>query len=259
VLFRLKTPPPQDGTRHYCRFPKCRSKLPKPVTSARDAFCTVGCVRGFFRSRCRICERQFERQNEKEKTCGRRECRAAFRRDSERFSGPRWGDAPFVVRPSKKPIKPGVKIAPSEGPTVWQVIAGPTPSKANLIVPLDPDLIARPARQPAHVQMAEIDRKARHRSARTAVFKRRTLPANITGGYRFPGAPEVDLSPIEAPAPTWAATPSRWEPVAVVTAGSADLSIPDFLKRPSAVSSRPTAEREEPSSLPGDGSKQFGR
>ena len=70
MLFRPKIDPPQDDTRHYCRFPRCRSKLPKPVSSALDAFCAAGCVRGFYRGHCRVCQRRFERKNEREKTCG---------------------------------------------------------------------------------------------------------------------------------------------------------------------------------------------
>jgi hypothetical protein len=264
MLFRPDVPPPQaqNDLRHFCRFPKCRSKLPKPVSSALDAFCTVGCIRGFYRGHCRVCKRGFERKTERAKTCGRRECQTAFRRDPIRFSGSRYGDAPVVVNPSKKPIKPGVKIVPLEGPTVWQTIAGPTPSKVNLHIPLDPDLIARLARYPAHVLMVELDAKARRRAARTAVFKRRTPPVNILGGFSFPGAPEIDFDP---PATNMTAsasqpTPSTWAPTTAPTtaapvgaAGVPDLSIPEFLRRPSAAL-RPAKEVEEPSSMPGDGS-----
>jgi hypothetical protein len=96
VLFRLKTPPPQD-VRHYCRFPKCRSKLPQPVPTPRDAFCTRGCYSSFYRGHCLVCERRFERKTERAKVCGRRECRAAFRRDPVRFLGSRWVDATVVT------------------------------------------------------------------------------------------------------------------------------------------------------------------
>jgi hypothetical protein len=42
--------------RHYCRNPKCRSKLPKPVANPREAFCVRGCHSSFYLKRCRICE-----------------------------------------------------------------------------------------------------------------------------------------------------------------------------------------------------------
>jgi hypothetical protein len=34
-------------TRHYCRNPKCRSKLTTPVVNPREAFCCRGCHSGF--------------------------------------------------------------------------------------------------------------------------------------------------------------------------------------------------------------------
>jgi len=43
--------------KHYCRNPRCRSKLPLPVENEHHAFCTRGCHTGFYRSRCRVCER----------------------------------------------------------------------------------------------------------------------------------------------------------------------------------------------------------
>jgi hypothetical protein len=46
--------------RHYCRNPKCRSRLKEPVEHPRDAFCARGCSAGFYRTRCRVCEEKFE-------------------------------------------------------------------------------------------------------------------------------------------------------------------------------------------------------
>jgi len=46
---------PQD-LRHYCRNPRCRSKLPSPVSNPREAFCTRGCYESFHLKRCRVCE-----------------------------------------------------------------------------------------------------------------------------------------------------------------------------------------------------------
>jgi len=39
-----------DVLRHYCRNPRCRSKLPDPVENTREAFCCRGCYRQFYRS-----------------------------------------------------------------------------------------------------------------------------------------------------------------------------------------------------------------
>jgi hypothetical protein len=66
-------------TRTYCRNPKCRMKLPTPVSNPREAFCTPGCYRGFYRTRCLICEEAFERKNEARKVCGKRKCRNTLR------------------------------------------------------------------------------------------------------------------------------------------------------------------------------------
>lgn len=42
--------------RHYCRHPKCRSKLPEPVDIDRGAFCSRGCYVDFYRRHCLVCE-----------------------------------------------------------------------------------------------------------------------------------------------------------------------------------------------------------
>src|SRR6516225_7835340 len=42
--------------RHYCRNPRCRSKLPQPVANPREAFCARGCHSSFYLKRCLVCE-----------------------------------------------------------------------------------------------------------------------------------------------------------------------------------------------------------
>jgi hypothetical protein len=68
-----------EELRHYCRYPRCRMKLPKPVSNDREAFCSRGCYRGFYRSRCLICEGPLERRNEAQRICSKRKCRRALR------------------------------------------------------------------------------------------------------------------------------------------------------------------------------------
>jgi hypothetical protein len=41
--------------RHYCRNPKCRSKLQAPVSNPREGFCAPGCRRSFYLRRCLVC------------------------------------------------------------------------------------------------------------------------------------------------------------------------------------------------------------
>jgi hypothetical protein len=64
--------------------------------------------------------------------------------------------------------------------------------EANLWIP--PEVSASRANK----AFEEYWRKAKQRSARGALIKRRTPPANIVGGFRFPGAPAVYLSPTPA-------------------------------------------------------------
>ena len=65
--------------RHYCRNPKCRSKLKTPVENPREAFCTRGCHSSFYRKRCLVCEGPMERKTEKRQICNKAKCRNAFR------------------------------------------------------------------------------------------------------------------------------------------------------------------------------------
>jgi hypothetical protein len=42
--------------RHYCRNPRCRSKLPSPTDNHHRAFCCKGCHSSFYLKRCIVCE-----------------------------------------------------------------------------------------------------------------------------------------------------------------------------------------------------------
>jgi hypothetical protein len=65
--------------RHMCRNPRCRCKLPKPVTNPREAFCARGCYNGFYLKRCVVCEGPIERKREDQKVCRKSKCRSAWR------------------------------------------------------------------------------------------------------------------------------------------------------------------------------------
>lgn len=113
-----------EQVRHYCRNPKCRSKLPAPVANEREAFCVRGCHSGFYRRRCLVCEREMERKAENQLICRRRKCRAALRAGSLDLG--RYHIASAVTGPLKNPIKPGSKsgaaddrtLAPSRWPGI---------------------------------------------------------------------------------------------------------------------------------------------
>jgi hypothetical protein len=63
----------------------------------------------------------------------------------------------------------------------------------------------------------------KRRAARRSIFKRATPPLNVLGGYKFPNAPQIDLSPAPLPKPSPAVS-------AELCAGDG-LEIPSFLQR----------------------------
>jgi hypothetical protein len=96
----------ETAMRHRCRNPRCRSKLPKPVSNCREAFCTRGCHSSFYRNRCLICEGEMKRQNERQLICGKRRCRNALQ---ARQSLGRYAEPSGCVSPVKSSIKSGLK------------------------------------------------------------------------------------------------------------------------------------------------------
>jgi hypothetical protein len=66
-------------TRHYCRNPRCRSRLSAPVNNPREAFCTCGCHAQFYRKRCVVCEGPIERKAGNQKVCKKAKCRNAWK------------------------------------------------------------------------------------------------------------------------------------------------------------------------------------
>lgn len=239
------TPPvPTIGPRHRCRHPRCGTKLKCPTDNPRDAFCCSTCFESFYRSRCLVCERPIDRKTERRQVCNRQKCRGQFRRHREQFLGTRYPALVLSHNGLGSADKTGLKNRSEAGRAPRQV-AGPQLSQTSLrlaSLPLDPELVARLER--VHRPHVEIRAKARRAAERKALIKRRTPPVNVLGGYQFPGAPTVDLRPINTP--DWA-SPSRWKP----TGAGADVPpIPDFLLRTPAVI--PTRCSEEVTTVPGD-------
>jgi hypothetical protein len=112
-------------TRTYCRHPKCRSKLPSPVTNPREAFCKRGCYVGFYDKRCLICEEPMERKNEAQKVCGKRKCKNAFRQIKNDGSVlGRYFAASYVTETQKQADSIDSNRAPKTDRT-WRMVAGP--------------------------------------------------------------------------------------------------------------------------------------
>src|SRR6476619_3851196 len=68
----------ETAMRHRCRNPKCRMKLPTPVSNEREAFCTRGCYQSFYLHRCIVCEDKIERTTANRKICKKSKCRNAL-------------------------------------------------------------------------------------------------------------------------------------------------------------------------------------
>jgi len=83
------------GLRHYCRNPRCRSKLKAPVENEHHAFCTRGCFDSFYFTRCRVCEKPL-----REKRGGRLYCRPPNKCASEAQKWPHvysYGSPPTKI------------------------------------------------------------------------------------------------------------------------------------------------------------------
>jgi hypothetical protein len=238
-------PASAPGLRHRCRNPRCGLKLRRgPTDNLRAAFCTAKCFDSYFRHRCLVCERPIDRKSERRQLCGRAQCRKQFQRHRERFYPPRYQASVSSPNASRSADKTGLKSG-SEGGRAFRQVAGPELGATSLrlaSLPLDPDFAARIARANAHE--VEARAKAKRKAERVAIVKRRYPLVNVLGGYRFPNAPVIDLSPIDPP-PEWAIT-SRWAPTGV---GADVPPIPEFLSRiPAAI---PTRCSEEVTTAPG--------
>jgi hypothetical protein len=203
--------------RRRCRNARCGMRLREPTDNARIAFCCRNCREIFYRNRCAVCESHLPPGPSNRTVCWRAKCRAELRKFPLTYRTTK-----DVERPRRSADKTGTKSGPKAG-RAWRVVAGPVPAEINLRLPLHPELVARLER--AHAFYYEQREKARRQAERRALIKRRHPPVNVLGGYRFPGAPVIDLTPIATP--TWS-MPSRWTP----SPTAVDCpDIPKFLRR----------------------------
>lgn len=104
-------------TRHRCRNPKCRSKLPAPVSNEREAFCCRGCYESFYLHRCRCCEAPIEQKGGQQRfICKRSKCKSAWQSKTGfgRFLTRATKDASAAIMAPKTPDFIGVE-SPIEG------------------------------------------------------------------------------------------------------------------------------------------------
>lgn len=169
--------------RHYCRNPRCRSKLKQPVENPHKAFCCRGCHGQFYRNRCVVCEKELPPGRSDRRFCRKRSCRNEHDRNPILFALAEPNpdlDTGFCDLTLKNPIKPGVKSG-LEPDRAWRIIAGPALNPSTFhcaTIPLSPEVVARLHRQ--HTQ-----------HYRDAALKALVLigptdpPINILGGFKF--------------------------------------------------------------------------
>jgi hypothetical protein len=198
-----------ETLRHFCRNPRCRSKLPSPVSNPREAFCTRGCHSSFYRKRCLICEQSMERKNERQLVCSKRRCRNGLQ---ARQNLGKYLPSSDGVSPLENPIKMGIKSGLA-GDRAWRIIAGElTPTQLRCATVGGKEAVEAINRTNArHWHNAKAERCS---------IKRDDPPVNIAGGYKFPDAPVIDLAPDMVKTVEHHGLPIL-----------DDLSIPEFLRR----------------------------
>ena len=203
-----------EQLRHYCRNPRCRSKLSTPVENPREAFCARGCHAQFYRKRCIACEQPMERKRESQQLCGRRKCKNQFAALKAHFALGRYHPSSSALDASGNPIKTGI-FSPLKSDRGWRLVAG---------LPVDMRLATIGAAD-AVKQADMANRRHWAEAGAAALIQRHHAPDNVVGGYKFADAPEIEIAP--------SGNVSTSTPISgpVITDGDT-LDIPEFLKRP---------------------------
>jgi len=204
--------------RRMCR--RCRLKLPSPTENERSAFCCRGCFRMHYAKRCIVCEKP--KSNERRLVCSRPACRTEYAELKRYGVLGKWAERPKmstdsspVQEGSANPIKIGI-CEPVEVARAWHQVAGSVLSARQLQLVavggaevlgkhpahpgLSPDQYAAVRRD---LERGRISRAAfeaweagppKTTPGNTAQIGSTIPPVNIIGGYRFPGAPSIDLA-----------------------------------------------------------------
>jgi hypothetical protein len=168
--------------RHHCRNPRCRMKLKEPVGNPRDAFCTKGCHSSFYLHRCVACEQPFKRRQENQRICRKPRCRNDWQAGVVRS---RYLVSSSVKLASKTPDFIGLKRADKRDRPP-HIPDGPNCTWEG-----------------GEYRRLEAKNRAALREhfrelAKQCLIQPHHPPVNVLGGYRFPGAPTIDLSPLPA-------------------------------------------------------------
>jgi hypothetical protein len=160
--------------RHRCRNPRCRSKLPTPVSNEREAFCTRGCHSSFYLHRCLICERRIEQPKRgRRQICRRASCRNALQ---GRYSLGRYHASSNAKLISESADSIGVKDAIKPRP--WRHVAGPplTPSQFHCATVGGEEAVAAATRTNLRYW-----REANARAEQRCLIKRNDAPIELRG------------------------------------------------------------------------------
>jgi hypothetical protein len=237
MLYNSQSDAPQ--VRHRCRNPHCGASLSPPAADKRNAFCCKACETGFYRSRCRVCESLFSPRTKRRQVCWRSRCRHELQRHPEQYFGSR-PNAALGHNEEENPAKSAKSCCPlrrapaghneeknlaksslkngTKSDRALRHVAGPEGHEINYrILPEVPDGKAN--------KKFWLEAERRAVAAGTILFTRDTPPLNVIGGYTWPNAPAIDLSPPPAPAPI--------APIAPATPAIGDGldGVPAFLKR----------------------------
>jgi hypothetical protein len=212
--------------RHFCRNPRCRSKLPEPVENPHAAFCTKGCWQQYHRSRCCVCERPIEqpKRGGERRLCKRRVCRLELDKWPARY-------LPFGQSIQKHEIasrnadKTALSLPRSLRHWHWQKMSGEDhdyeliDGKGKMVARIRQEgthwWVSRPRMTP-EPPLETLD-QARSRAISVAlaalpldrlpacpaglkaaaenpaaIFQRNALPMNLLGGHQFDDAPALD-------------------------------------------------------------------
>jgi hypothetical protein len=221
-----------EDVRHHCRNPRCRSKLPAPVSNPREAFCCRGCFNSFYLHRCLNCERPIEQPKRgKRLICKKVSCRSALRNNS--WLG-RYHTSSAAKSISRAADISGVK-EPLKSDRPWPMVAGPKVSPIALHC----------ATVGGEQAVAAVNRNnlrhwrgANANSEEKMLIKRHHPPVNVLGGYKHPGALFVDLAPSKP-------TTSEVRPTKALFCDDR-LDIPNFLRRTARVLETLAAQNPPP-------------
>ena len=167
--------------RHYCRNPKCRTKLPTPISNPREAFCPeTTCRERFYRLRCYACEEKKPGRLDAH-TCGRRKCKNALR-----VLGPPY-DSRRVEIASGNPIKSGLPEGPKSRLDKWRILAGEISPEALhcATVPDGPDCKwDGGSYERTEAQNRRLLKAHFAKLAEKALIQPGDMPVNLLGGFR---------------------------------------------------------------------------